>query len=305
MPGEGVELFVERGSAEAGETGIVGAGAIEDPAVEADFADEGVRVGVERVEKGVAPVGGGVADVPRVEAVGRKEAKLRVEGCELRVGVRAEGGDVGPVLFAGAVDDAGVDGELSEVGEDAVAVGREPGVLEVVVGVEEGSHERSPRNSAKEFGLFAGFGVVREEVSLGEGAKGSLDGGEAVAAGGGEGAREAEVFEGVEGGRENFGGGEVAVKIGEQGDEAQDDRGIGADPEVTVAVAKFGHEPDAGGAAGDAVGRRAKFDGKFWAEAGAVDDEGEPFLGVVEVEEGVEEVLLVRGQFHVKRKTDE
>jgi len=51
--------------------------------------------------------------------------------------VGAEGGDVGPVLFAGAVDDAGAEGEGGEIGEDAGAVGREPGVLEVVVGVEE------------------------------------------------------------------------------------------------------------------------------------------------------------------------
>jgi len=51
--------------------------------------------------------------------------------------VGAEGGDVGPVLFAGAVDDAGADRESGEVGEDAGAVRSEPRVLEVVVGVEE------------------------------------------------------------------------------------------------------------------------------------------------------------------------
>lgn len=77
LPGEGVALLVERRPAETGEAGIVGAGAIEDPAVETDFADEGVRVGVEGADKGVAPVRGGVADVPGVEAVAGEEGELR------------------------------------------------------------------------------------------------------------------------------------------------------------------------------------------------------------------------------------
>ena len=46
-----------------------------------------------------------------------------------------EGGDVGPVGLAGAVDDGAADADRGEVGEDLRVVGREPGVLQVVVGV--------------------------------------------------------------------------------------------------------------------------------------------------------------------------
>jgi hypothetical protein len=57
-----------------------------------------------------------------------------------RRGGGAEGGDVGPVGFAGAVDDEAGDAGGAEIGEDATAVGAEPGVVEVAVGVEEGRH---------------------------------------------------------------------------------------------------------------------------------------------------------------------
>lgn len=75
LPGEGVALLVERSAAETGEAGIVGAGAIEDPAVETDLADEGVGVCVEGLEERFAPAGGGVADIPRVKAVAGQKAK--------------------------------------------------------------------------------------------------------------------------------------------------------------------------------------------------------------------------------------
>jgi len=137
-------------------------------------------------------------------------------------------------------------------------------------------------------------------VLCGEGAEGGADGGEAVAAGGGKRAREVEGFEGVGGGGEEFGGGEVVVKIGEEGDEAENDRGVGGGEEVAAAVAEIGDEPDAGSAAGNAVGGRALIGGEFGAMAGAFDDGGEAFLGIVDQEKIVEELLLAGGQAHVK-----
>lgn len=71
------ELFVERGAAEAGEAGIIGAGAVEHPAVEADFTDGGAGIGGEVGAEGFEPGGGAVADIPRMKAVAGKEMELR------------------------------------------------------------------------------------------------------------------------------------------------------------------------------------------------------------------------------------
>lgn len=48
LGGEDFGLFCERGDAEAGDAGIIGADTVDDPAVEADFADAGAGVGEER-----------------------------------------------------------------------------------------------------------------------------------------------------------------------------------------------------------------------------------------------------------------
>jgi len=71
------ELFVERGAAKAGEAGVFGAGAVEHPAVEADFADRGPGIGDEVASKSFEPRGRTISDVPRVKPVGRQERKLR------------------------------------------------------------------------------------------------------------------------------------------------------------------------------------------------------------------------------------
>ena len=80
LPDERVALFVEWRATKAGEAGIVGTGAFEHPAIEADFADEGVRVGVEDAEEVCSPVGRGVADVPRMEAVAGEQEGFWVLG---------------------------------------------------------------------------------------------------------------------------------------------------------------------------------------------------------------------------------
>ncbi len=122
---ENFALLGERCAALAGESRVIGAGAVENPPVDADLADGGVRVGVEVGFEGFKPVGGAVAGVPGVEAVARAD-----KGETL-----GEGGDAGPVGFAGAVDDHEAEaGGVPQRG-DAFEVRGERVVLEVVVGV--------------------------------------------------------------------------------------------------------------------------------------------------------------------------
>jgi hypothetical protein len=145
---EDSELFVERSAAEAGEAHVVGPGAFEHPAVEADFADGGVGIGGEVSAECFEPGGSAVADIPRVEAVAGEEAEggPRAESGELRAGDGAgdgdetgvggaERGDFGPVGFFGAVDDGVGDAGGGVVGENLGAVGSERGRREVVVSV--------------------------------------------------------------------------------------------------------------------------------------------------------------------------
>ncbi len=74
---EGGDLLVKRSPAEAGEARVIGAGAVEHPAVEADFADRGPGIGDEVGSKGFEPRGRTISNVPRVKTVGRQERKLR------------------------------------------------------------------------------------------------------------------------------------------------------------------------------------------------------------------------------------
>ena len=84
-------------------------------------------MGIEKMEQSVAPRRGGVADVPGVKAVTGEDEVVAAR----------EVGDSGPIGFAGAIDDGGVDRERGEIAENAVAMRREPIVLQVVVRVEE------------------------------------------------------------------------------------------------------------------------------------------------------------------------
>jgi len=74
---EGGDLLVKRSPAEAGEARVIGAGAVEHPAVEADFADRGPGIGDEVGSKGFEPRGRTISNVPRMKTVGRQERKLR------------------------------------------------------------------------------------------------------------------------------------------------------------------------------------------------------------------------------------
>ncbi len=124
-----------------------------------------------------------------------------------------------------------------------------------------------------------------------EGADALADGGEAVAAGGGE------ILEQVEGGQGigfaggDFGGRTVGEKIGEEDDEAAHERRIGVGMKVQPAIAELGGEPDGGNAAEHAVGVDTGFGLQRRAAAGPVDDERETLLEVVDGREVVGERL--------------
>jgi len=126
-----------------------------------------------------------------------------------------------------------------------------------------------------------------------------------VAARGRERAREAEEFERVGVGGENFGGSGVVEKIGEEGDEAADEGRVGVGAEVAAAIAEFGDEPDLGGAAGDVVRGRAVGGRQRGAAAGALDGSGEAFLRIVEEGELVEQGLLLSVAGHGKGEAAE
>ncbi len=130
------------------------------------------------------------------------------------------------------------------------------------------------------------------------------DGGEAVAAGGGE------ILEQVEGGQGigfaggDLGGRTVVKKIGEEDDEAAHERRVGVGVEVQPAIAELGGEPDGGNAAEHAVGVDADFGRQRRAAAGPVDDEGQAFLEVVDGGEVVDEGLEFGGEGHGGRKIE-
>lgn len=132
LGGADLGLFGEGRAAEAGEAGVVGAGAVEHPAVETELADGGGGVAFEPGAEGGVPGGGAVAAIPRVEPVA---------GQHPGVG-GGEGGDGGPIGFAGAVDDGAGEAEGGEVGGEGGEVGGERLVVGVVVRVVERGHGR-------------------------------------------------------------------------------------------------------------------------------------------------------------------
>ena len=92
--------------------------------------------------------------------------------------------------------------------------------------------------------LFVLLAFFCSKELLSEGADGGADGGEAVAAGGRERARKMKEFDRVGVGGEDLCGRGAGVKIGEEGDQSEDDGRVGGGAEVAEAVAEFADEPD-------------------------------------------------------------
>lgn len=105
----------------------------------------------------------------------------------------------------------------------------------------------------------------------------------------------------VDGGK--LGGRGVVEKIGEKDDEAANKWRIGVGAEATPVVDKGGVEPDGGGAAADAVGVGAQDRREGRGAAGAVDEGGEAFLGVVDEEKDVDQALLHAREIQVNLKS--
>ena len=140
---EGRDLFVQRSAALPGEAGIVGAGGIEDPAVEAYLADAGARIGEEAGAEVGKPVSwAGCAFIPGMDTEGGEDE--RVGG--------SEGGDARPVGRVSAVDNHATvaAGEFEPGGGDAAEMRSQGLVLEVVMGVVQGHRGRVlPRKDAE------------------------------------------------------------------------------------------------------------------------------------------------------------
>ena len=136
------------------------------------------------------------------------------------------------------------------------------------VGIGFGAHGTHGLHGKEGGGEKAGrVGVGRGEwvgdrsllVEFGEGADALADGGESVAAGGGE------IFEKVERGQGiglvggDLGGRAVVKKLDQEDDEAAHEGRVGVGVEVQTPIAEFGGEPDGGNAAEHAVGVEAGF----------------------------------------------
>ena len=133
---------------------------------------------------------------------------------------------------------------------------------------------------------------------MGEGFDAGADGGQAVLAGGGEVAQEAEFGEEDGLGGEHFGGRGVVVEFDEQADEAFDQRGVGVVAQAEASACVFAEEPDGGDAAGDAVGRGFFGFGERGAAAGVGDHGGEALLAVFDQGEVFDEAGLFFGNGH-------
>ncbi len=90
----------------------------------------------------------------------------------------------------------------------------------------------------------------------------------------------------------------VVVEVAEQHDQAAHERRVGVAGEMRAAVLPASGDPRGGDAAADAVGFGAGVGGERRAGFGAVDDEREAFLRVVDDEEVVDHLLLFLGERH-------
>ena len=149
------------------------------------------------------------------------------------------------------------------------------------------------------------FGTGRRELRLSEGADGGADGSETVTARGRKILEEIERGERIGVGGKNFDRRRGVEKIGEEDNEAADERRIGVGAEMAAGVAELADEPDGGGAAADLVQRHALGGGEVREAAGAIDDGGEAFVRVVEEKKVVDQGLLHASGVQVNRETFE
>lgn len=220
-------LFVQRRAAQAGEARIIGPGAVEHPAVEADLADGCAGIGLEIMAQRFEPRRGTVAGVPRMEAIARREVERRV----LRRDARGEGSHGRPVGFLGAIDDDVGDAGGGQRGQDCGDVLGERRGREVVVCVAE-VHEGA------EAALYL------DEVRLSQSADALADGGETIAPRRRKVGEELEAGQGVGVAGGNFGGSGATEKLRETDDKTTHEGrvGIGVESEQPIGP-ELGGEP--------------------------------------------------------------
>lgn len=125
------------------------------------------------------------------------------------------------------------------------------------------------------------------------------DAAQAVEPGGGQAAGEAGFFQEFRLGRDDVDGSGVTVEIAEQQKQAAHERRIGVAAEMAAPGAQFAGDPGGGDAALHTVGVGALGLRQRSARPRPVDDGGEAFLGVLDQEEVVDELLLFLGQSHL------
>ncbi len=133
------------------------------------------------------------------------------------------------------------------------------------------------------------FRYVRKEC--GELADAGVDGGEAVAAGGAEVAEQAELIEDIGRSGEDIGRRRIVVKLAEKCDKAVDKGGVGVGEKTEVdVIVEGGSYPNCRYTAMDPVSIGALGGRDDGAAFGAIEDEGEALLGIVDGREVFEEL---------------
>jgi len=132
----------------------------------------------------------------------------------------------------------------------------------------------------------------------GEGADRGAGGGEAVAPGGREMARQAEGFERIGIAGDYLRGSGAAEKIAEQSDQTADDGRFRFGLEVAPAIAQFADEPHDGDATVDAVGVDAVGRRERRALPCPIDGQGKAFIRIENHREVLDQLLLLFGEGH-------
>lgn len=110
---------------------------------------------------------------------------------------------------------------------------------------------------------------------------------------------EAQLLEQGRLGRRHVGGRGIAVEITKQGQQSAHERRIGVAAKAAAAVPQLGDEPGLGDAAPHPMGIVALGRVQRRTGPGAINDRGEPLLGIVDDRVVVDQLLLLGGQGHV------
>lgn len=274
LPAEYFGLFLKRRTPHADEAGIFGVGGVQNPPVQTDLADRGMRRGVEAGGEFFSPVWRTVSDVPRMDAVAREDP----------VNCLVESGHGIPIVVGvSAIDDGSTEPNGVKDGDDGVEVVGQLVELQVIMGVVEHGPVRGGA------GLFPGAGVFDDPTS---------DGGEAVLTSARQIAKQFKVFEDSGLGSDGVGGSYAIVAAGEEDNETSNHGGVAIGAKLTETIYERGDEQYPGRATRhDILGGAIGF-GEDGQAAGGVDDRPEAFLAIFDKPEIVDDGLVVFANGH-------